>query len=249
MLHEIPDVAGPGETARTILVATPPGYAEEPDRRYPAIYLHDGQNLFDPDTAYAGHWDLLETLEEKGGKDPAILVGIPNLGTGRILEYAPFDDPVRGPGNGREYLRWLAGAVKPEIDRRFRTDPRAGATALAGSSMGGLISLYGQLAMPDVFGAAWVMSPALWYADGQVFRWIASRPVTSSGRIWLDVGLHEGEDTVFDTRRLRDLLLDRGWVMDRDFRYLEDPEGDHDEESWGRRVRENWADLPAIALP
>jgi predicted alpha/beta superfamily hydrolase len=246
MLHELPDIVGPGEATRTILVATPPGYDDDPVRRYPVVYLQDGQNLFDPATAYAGHWHLLETLQERGEDFPAILVGIPNLGTGRILEYAPFDDSVRGEGNGEEYVRWIVSTVKPLVDRTFRTRTDQGSTIIGGSSMGGLISLYGHLARPEVFGAAWVMSPALWYADGEIFRWIGSLPRHHSGTIWLDVGLNEGEDAVFDVRTLRDLLLDRGWVMGRDLRYMEDPEGDHNEESWATRTREHWLALPGI---
>ncbi|HRP07073.1 MAG TPA: hypothetical protein PLL69_01170 [Gemmatimonadales bacterium] len=86
------------------------------------------------------------------------------------------------------------------------------------------------------------MSPALWYADDAIFRWLRRQP-GPVGSIYLDVGLLEGDDTVFDVRRMRDLLLDRGWMIGTTLDYVEDPEGDHDEASWGLRVEERWDSL------
>lgn len=244
VLHVIPAVVGPGDASRDILVATPPGY-ETGSRHHPVAYLLDGQNLFDPATSYAGDWGLLETLEEKGGRSPMLLVGVPNLGAERLHEYSPFDDPVRGPGEGEAFLRWLVTTVKPLVDRRFRTRPARRHTAIGGSSMGGLFALYALLAGAATFGAAWAMSPALWYADGEIFRWLAHRP-GPVGRLYLDVGAREGDDELFDARRIHDLLLDRGWVQGSNFRYVEDPEGEHNEASWGRRVREEWRELTGM---
>jgi len=245
VLHTIPSVPGPGDAVRDLLIATPPGYQDDQDRRYPVIYLQDGQNLFDPDTSYAGHWGLLETLEEAGVEHPAIIVGIPNLGPDRLREYSPFDDAVRGIGEGVGYLKWIIEVVKPLVDSEFRTLPDREHTTIGGSSMGGLFSLYAIIAGAATFGSAWVMSPALWYADDAIFRWLRRQP-GPVGEIYLDVGLREGDDTVFDARRMRDLLLDRGWVIGTTLSYVEDPEGDHDEESWGRRVAALW---PKLVLP
>jgi predicted alpha/beta superfamily hydrolase len=247
VLHTIPSLIGPGDAVRDILVATPPGYDAQPGQRFPVVYLQDGQNLFDPDTSFAGDWSLLETLDACGVTRPAIIVGIPNLGPDRLREYSPFDDAVRGIGEGVGYLRWLVETVKPTIDVAFRTRPERAYTTVGGSSMGGLFALYAVLAGAATFGMAWVMSPALWYADGAIFRWLARQP-GPVGRIYLDVGLLEGEDTVFDARRMRDLLLDRGWTLGGSLRYVEDPDGDHDEASWGRRLRQSWPQLVA-AIP
>ncbi|MGD9524548.1 MAG: alpha/beta hydrolase [Gemmatimonadales bacterium] len=238
-LWELPEVAGPGDAVRDILVATPPGYATSPDRRYPVIYLQDGQNLFDPATSYAGHWGLLETLAARGAEEPVILVGIPNLGRGRLREYSPFDDAIRGPGAAVGYLRWLAQMVKPMVDGAFRTLPDRAHTGVGGSSMGGLFALYAVVGAAATFGAAWVMSPALWYADGAIVRWLRRQP-GPTGNIWLDIGLEEGDEALLDAREMRDLLVARGWNLGGQLRYLEDPDGDHDEASWGRRVREHW---------
>lgn len=244
-LWRLADVRGPGDATRDILVALPPGY-ETSGARYPAIYLQDGQNCFDPATSYAGHWRLLETLARHGARRPAILVAIPNLGVERLHEYSPFDDLIRGDGEGDAYLDFVAQTVKPLIDATFRTRFEREWNVIAGSSMGGLIALYGLVARAATFGAAWVMSPALWYADAAIFGWLAEQP-GPVGRIWLDVGLEEGDDEVHDVRRMRDLLLMRGWREHDTLRYVEDPEGDHDEASWGRRVASHWMELvPAV---
>lgn len=248
MLHTLPAVIGPDDAVRDILVATPPDYDTGSTRRYPVIYMQDGQNLFDPETSYAGDWSLLDTLEDLGTKHPAIIVGIPNLGHDRLKEYSPFDDAVRGIGEGVGYLRWLVDTVKPMIDTRFHTLPGRRHTVVGGSSMGGLFALYAVLAGAATFGSAWVMSPALWYADDAIFRWLRRQP-GPVGNIYLDVGLLEGADTVFDARRMRDLLLDRGWTLGGSLRYVEDPEGDHDEASWGRRIAAEWPRLVSGIRP
>lgn len=240
-LWQFADVKGPGTAVRDVLVALPPGYAEA-TQRYPVVYLQDGQNCFDPATSFAGHWGLLETLATHGGRRPAILVAIPNLGIERLQEYSPFDDIIRGPGEGAAYLNFLAHTVKPLVDASFRTKPGRESTAIAGSSMGGLIALYGVIAGAATFGVAWVLSPALWYADDAIVGWLAEQPAPV-GRIWLDAGELEGVDEIADVRRTRDLLVRRGWQLDDTLRYLEDPEGDHDEGSWARRVRAHWNTL------
>ncbi len=241
MLHTLPSVAGPGAAVRDILVATPPGY-EEGSVVHPVVYLQDGQNLFDEETSFAGSWSLLETLAEIEVPVQPILVGIPNLGPERLREYSPFDDVIRGDGEGVGYLRWLVEVVKPLIDREFRTRPEREHTAVGGSSMGGLFAMYALLGGAATFGSAWVMSPAFWYADGAIFRWLGRQPAPV-GRVYLDIGLLEEEEAVSDARRMRDLLIDRGWRLDSTLHYLEDPDGDHDEASWGRRLRDQWQRL------
>jgi predicted alpha/beta superfamily hydrolase len=241
VLHTIPSVVGPGDAVRDVLVATPPGY-ESGTRRHPVVYLQDGQNLFDEETSFAGSWSLLETLEEVDVSLPPIIVGIPNLGPERLREYSPFDDVIRGEGEGVGYLRWLTEVVKPTIDREFRTLPEREHTAVGGSSMGGLFAMYALLGGAATFGSAWVMSPAFWYADGAIFRWLARQPAPV-GRIYLDIGLKEDAEAVDDARRMRDLLVNRGWKPGSTLEYVEDPEGDHDEASWARRLRDEWRRL------
>ncbi|MES2125138.1 MAG: alpha/beta hydrolase-fold protein [Gemmatimonadota bacterium] len=240
-LWRFADVVGPGDAVRDVLVAVPPGY-ENGRGTYPVVYLQDGQNCFDPSTAYARHWRLLETLARYGSRHPVILVAIPNLGLGRLHEYSPFDDIIRGAGEGAAYIEYLANIVKPLVDVHFRTRTDRASTAIAGASMGGLIALYGVIAGAATFGVAWALSPALWYADSAIYDWLSAQPAPV-GRIWLDAGVLEGDDEIHDVRRMRDLLIARGWRMDDSLRYLEDPDGDHDEVSWGRRVEEHWTTL------
>lgn len=222
---------------RDILVALPPAYAGGASR-HPVIYLHDGQNLFDPTTSYAGDWDLVATLAGFAPPEAApILVGIPNMALRRRYEYSPFRDIIHGGGGGDRYLAFLVETVKPLVDASFRTRPGRAHTAIAGSSLGGLISLYGLYRYADVFAAAGVLSPALWFADGAILRFIASMAGLAVGRIHLDVGTEEGDEALLDVRALRDLLLAAGLREGEDLSYLEEAGADHDEVSWGRRFR------------
>ena len=128
--------------SRDILVYLPSSYAKT-ERRFPVLYMHDGQNLFDPNTSFAGEWGVdvaLARAPRKGRR--AIIVGIPNMGMERIREYSPFVDARSGGGLGDAYLDFLLGTVKPMIDERYRTQPEPRSTGIVGSSLGGLISAY-----------------------------------------------------------------------------------------------------------
>lgn len=222
---------------RDLIVALPPGYSET-GAAHPVIYIQDGQNLFDPTTSYAGDWRLVDALAESaGGGIAPILVGIPNMGRRRRYEYGPFRDIIHGGGGGDRYLAFVAETVKPLVDASFRTRPERTHTVIAGSSLGGVISLYGLYRYADVFGAAGVLSPALWFADGAILRFVEDLADLSVGRIHLDVGSEEGDDALLDARRLRELLIAAGHVEGRDLSYVEEEGGEHDEEAWGRRFR------------
>src|SRR5690606_34357272 len=150
---------------RDVFVYLPPSYATS-GRHYPVLYMQDGQNLFDDDLSFAGAWHVDETMEALAAEGiEAIVVGVSNIAEARLDEYSPFVDPRQGGGRGDEYLAFLTATLKPLIDAQFRTRREAEWTAIAGSSMGGLISLYALLHRPDVFGAAAAMSPSLWFAS------------------------------------------------------------------------------------
>jgi predicted alpha/beta superfamily hydrolase len=219
---------------RDLTVALPPSY-EQDERAYPVVYMQDGQNLFDPDTAFAGDWHLGPILEDlaRDGHE-AIVVGIPNTGKHRLYEYSPFVDRRHGGGGGDRYLAFLTGTVKPLVDRSFRTRPGPDDTVITGASMGGLISLYALYRHPEVFGAAGVMSPALWFADRAILRQLEDGGRVP-GRIHLDIGLEEPRGAVADTRTLRDILLRAGLRPGVELEYVEDERGTHAEEAWGRR--------------
>ena len=238
-LRVLPGVLSPQlRNYRDLVVALPPGYADSATP-HPVLYLQDGQNVFDPATSYAGDWNLIPALERAAPTGAApIVVGIPNMGRRRRYEYGPFRDIIHGGGGGDRYLAFVAETVKPLVDASFRTRPERSHTVIAGSSLGGLISLYGLFRYADVFGAAGVLSPALWFAGGAIFRFVEDQADLSVGRIYLDVGTGEGSETLRDVRRLRDLLLAAGRVPGRDFSYREEEGGEHDEVAWGRRFGE-----------
>lgn len=147
---------------RTIRVLLPRNYDRHLDRRFPVIYLQDGQNLFDAKTAAFQPWKLPGLMAKQPLYRQAILVGIDHGGIDRINEYAPYRRGHHG-GQGDAYLGFVAETLKPQIDQRYRTWPHREATAIAGSSMGGLIAFYAALRYPQVFGKVGVLSPSLWF--------------------------------------------------------------------------------------
>jgi predicted alpha/beta superfamily hydrolase len=235
---------------RRLFVHLPPSYAEGA-RRYPVLYMQDGQNLFDQSLSFAGEWQVDETmhlLSHEGFE--AIVVGIPNMGVRRLDEYSPFRDRrLRGGGRGDRYLAFLADTVKPLIDGEYRTLPGREYTGVIGSSMGGLISLYAILRRPDIFGFAGVMSPSLWFAQEAIFSFVQAAPF-QPGRIYLDIGTHEGVDprTLLRTphryvsryvgaaRRMGDLLASKGYTPGVALHYAEEEEAGHNEAAWARRL-------------
>src|SRR5262245_1633036 len=229
---------------RTIDVYLPSSYPS--GRRYPVVYMQDGQNLSDPATAFAGTWDLEGALERlaASGLD-AIVVGIHNMGDARLAEYSPFPDRRHSGGGADGYLAFLTATIKPRIDRLFRTRVDREETAILGSSMGGLVSLYAYFRCPAIFGRAGAMSPSIWFGQGAILDFIKEARTPPSGRIYLDVGMHEGAGTVRDARRLGRLLVQKRFTRDRRgrrgggrsrLRYVEDPRGRHTEGDWARRL-------------
>lgn len=234
-LEILPEVYSPQlDNRRDILVRLPGSY-QRGERAYPVLYMQDGQNLFDPATSYAGDWRLDKVLAIAARRGlEAIVVGIPNMGAERVAEYSPFKDPRQGGGAGDRYLDFLIETVKPAIDRRFRTNPGPAFTGIAGSSMGGLISLHGFFRSAGVFGFAGVLSPSLWFAGEAIFDFVQSAGHVP-GRLYLDIGALEGPEHVARARRMRDLLRAKGYRVGRDLKWLESRCGEHNEASWGRR--------------
>lgn len=238
---------------RDLVMYLPPGYDAPGNRqRYPVVYLQDGQNLFDPRTAFLGReWHLDETAEgliREGRIPPLILVGVYNGGDRRIDEYTPVPDPKEGGGHADAYGDFLMKEVKPWVDARFRTKADAGHTAIVGSSLGGLVSLYLSWKHPDVFGMAGALSPSLWWADRELTRAVRADHATHGPRrIWLDMGTAETTvdqdgngvpDTVDDVRDMRDALEEKGYREGDTLRYREVEGGTHDEASWAERADE-----------
>ena len=218
---------------RDIQVYLPPSYRTS-GRHYPVIYMHDGQNLFDARTSFAGEWGVDETMERLGPQGiEAIVVAIPNTGASRADEYSPFPQPRAGGGRGDQYLDFIVHTVKPTVDQRFRTRLERSQTGIMGSSLGGLISLYGFFTFQDVFGFAGAMSPALWFGRRAIFDTIAPRRWT--GRIYLDIGTAEGRALVRDVRLMGRMLRQRTDRPRLNLRVVEDRGARHHESAWAAR--------------
>ncbi len=234
---------------RDILVWLPPSYAGTPERRYPVLYMHDGQNLFDETTSFAGEWGVDETMQRLARQGhEAIVVGIPNMGLRRLDEYSPFRDARLGGGEGSRYVNFIADTLKPLVDARFRTLPGHDDTGIMGSSMGGLISLYAFFYRPRIFGFAGVMSPSVWFAEESLLDYVDDADY-KPGRIYLDAGTREFAgmrvDRLFHTgsrryygrvRRLKRILVRKGYRPVHQLLHVEEKEARHEEAAWARRL-------------
>jgi len=212
-----------------VLVYLPPSYAGG-DRRYPVIYMQDGQNLFDNQTAFANQdWHVDETMERLGGDGyEAIIVGIYHGGESRLVEYNPF--PGRWGAKGEDYVAFVCEQLKPFIDSQFRTRPEHNATGILGSSMGALISLYAFFRRPDIFGLCGAMSPSLFVAHGGINQYVRQQPY-NHGKIYIDNGTREPS-----ARQMYEILRDKGYMVRTDLKYVAEHGGQHTESSWARRL-------------
>ncbi len=192
---------------RTLRVCLPASYGRDPQRRYPVIYMHDGQNLFDAATSYAGEWGVDETMEQLARDTgfEALVVGIDNGGEKRNTEMAPYDHPRLGVAEGREYLAFIVHTVKPFIDAGWRTQPGRDHTALIGSSLGGLISHAAMLWHGTVFSRYGIFSPSYWAAP-QLFDETAQTRLPAGTRVHLFAGGQEGPAVVEPVQRMRGVL-------------------------------------------
>jgi predicted alpha/beta superfamily hydrolase len=233
---------------RDVLVYLPPSYGRTA-RRYPVLYMHDGQNLFDRATSFGDEWEVDQTLESAADEGlEAIVVGLPNIGPERLNEYSPWTDRRhKQGGKGNQYVDWIIQTVKPLIDRDFRTRTDREGTGIAGSSMGGLISLYAFFKHPEVFGFTGVMSPALWFAGASIYPFVRERPF-SPGRIYLDVGTSEGSEELHDVRRMKEILTQKGYKTGHDLMFIVEMGGAHNERAWARRLRRELHFLLGVPL-
>ena len=230
-----------------MIVWLPPNYATDGDARYPVLYLHDGQNCFDATTAFAGvEWRADETADAliRAGKiRPMIMVGIANAGeaTGSMnIRRRGTRGGMRG-GDGERYAQFLITELKPFIDRTYRTEPDRENTAVAGSSLGGLISLYVGMKHGDVFGEVGVISPSLFWDNRSLLKEIQADPSKiKDERVWIDMGTDEGDgndpaENVANARDLAGALKGSGMAEGKDYQFLEVADGKHNEAAWGAR--------------
>ncbi len=212
-----------------------PGDYENSNERYPVIYMHDGQNLFDELNAFGTEWGIDETLDAEQGK--VIIIGIDNGAEHRMTEYMFHDHPDHGAGEGASYLKDLAEILKPYVDSKLRTKPEKEFTCIAGSSMGGLISFYAGLYLPHVFFSIGVFSPALWIDAPAIFREaqeiLSRRPGLAGNGVpqcwYFYAGALESETMLSEVAAMVKIIRD---CPHTDVTYQLDAAGVHDESVW-----------------
>lgn len=219
---------------RRIWLYLPPDYTTATAKRYPVIYMHDGQNLFDNLTAFAGEWQIDETLSQlhAQGNHGAIVVGINNGGSQRINEYSPWVNAQYGGGQGDEYVDFIVQTLKPWIDARYRTDSTRLGTAIGGSSMGGLISQYAAMQYQHVFSKAAVFSPSLWFSPS-VYTQISQIGKQHPMRFYVLAGALESSNMVAQATQLQTDLLAAGFSSS-EVQLVIKADGQHSEWFWRR---------------
>ncbi len=230
-------------TPRDIFLYLPEAYWREPERSFPVLVLHDGQNLFDGDLSYVrdSTWRAGSTADEEiasGRVEPVILVGVANTGASRMAEYTPTPDPRLGGGRGSFYARMLTDELLPMLRDEYRVLPGPENTGIAGSSLGGLISLAIGLRSPEIFGRVGVLSPSIWWDNRSILRDVRALKGRLPLRIWLDMGMAEGLRHVRDADLLAQLLEGKGWQQGRDLVYRKYAGAFHNEAAWADRFGE-----------
>jgi len=225
---------------RDLIVYLPPGYEEQSGRHFPVLYLHDGQNLFDGTTSFIPgmDWHVGPTADHaihSGQVAPLIIVGMYNT-KARIREYTPTQVPKLGGGRADRYAKFLLEEVKPFVDQEYRTLSGPAHTGIGGSSLGGLVSLYLGLKHSRIFGRIAALSPSVWWNQRVMHKFAAAAPVEPRPRIWLDIGTREGPRILDDVENFRDVLLEKGWVLERDLHYERVEGAEHNEAAWAARV-------------
>lgn len=231
---------------RDIDIYLPPSYFNS-NKKYPVLYMHDGNNLFHPEIAFAGvPWHVNKTVDKlinTGLIEEIIVVGIHNT-IDRNAEYTWTQNIYRNGftegGNGSKYARFIVDELKPFIDHHYKTLPDSKNTAVAGSSLGGLISFYMGLYYPHIFSNIGVISPSLWWGHGRAIYDV--KTISQNLKIWLDMGTKEsgrinGHDVnIALAQHFKYELQKNGYYEGYNLAYLEDRGGKHNEKSWGQRL-------------
>ncbi len=237
----------PLQQNRRIWVLLPPSYFLSEKKKYPVLYLHDGQNLFLEETSFSGEWgvdEVLNNLYTQHLIPEIIVVGIDNGGVNRFNEYSPWinnsEEFTRGKGQGgkgAQYVQSILENIIPWVEANHRVDHTHFPRCIGGSSMGGLISLYAQLSNPAVFPCSLIISPAFWFAFEQLKEFTSQRvpQITAPLKIYMDVGTNEAPyQTAYleYAQKISQLLSGPTFTH----QLLIDPQGIHQESAWRRRL-------------
>lgn len=220
---------------RKVSILLPFDYDKNAQKRYPVLYLHDAQNLFNPHSPY-GNWEIdhkLAVLAEKGMGD-IIVVAVDHGETDRVNEFLPVKHDKLGASEGRKYVKFIAETLKKHVDEHYRTLPSRSHTGMGGSSMGGLITAYGGLMFPKVFGKLMIFSPSLWVTRNLSFDTIPFiQPVFT--KIYIYAGGKEGSNMIPNVKNFKENIKNRGLdSSDLHFKLSVDLDGIHSESRWGQ---------------
>lgn len=191
------------KASKKIWLYLPKNYTTS-NKKYPVIYMHDGQNLFDAKTSYVGEWNVDETLDSLNAQ--VIVVGIEHGGEKRMEELSAYKNEKYGGGNTDNYLDFIVNTLKPHIDKNYRTKVNANNTCLFGSSLGGLVSFYGALKYPEVFGKIGCFSPAFWFNRNEMFTLMENTNEFKT-KVYFLCGDNEGDDDM-----VKDMNTVESWV-------------------------------------
>ncbi|BAC15333.1 hypothetical conserved protein [Oceanobacillus iheyensis HTE831] len=229
------------ETERRVWIYLPRSYHES-DRKYPVLYMHDGQNVFNQATSWGTQWGVDETLEQMTLDEPAletIVVAIDHGGDQRNNEYNFTINPEYGfCGKGEAYAAFLSETLKPYIDQHYRTLSAPEHTMIGGSSFGAYISLYTALRYPDQFNRVSGFSFVMWQDSGAIIRLIEQSEISPTMRIYLSIGEQETDNPDFNriacehVTLARQKLISAGGEESR-IRFDVIPDGTHHESTWG----------------
>lgn len=240
---------------RRIWVYVPPDY-QTTTKKYPVLYMHDGQNLFDATTSFSGEWEVDESLNElhSEGDYGCIVVGIDNGGASRLDEYSPWlNTQYNEGGEGALYVEFIVNTLKPHIDSLYRTLPGRLTTGIMGSSMGGLISMYALSERQDVFSKAGIFSPAFWFAGDEPANHVAAHPKQGDARVYFLAGGDEPDYVETDMQEVADAMTTAGFSASEKYFYVP-TDGAHNEAFWRREFPDAYEWLfqnavTSVALP
>jgi predicted alpha/beta superfamily hydrolase len=192
------------KTTKKIWIYLPKGYSTS-TKKYPVIYMHDAQNLFDAKTSFVGEWNIDEKLDSLNAR--VIIVGIEHGGDKRVEELTPYKNEKYGGGNADNYLEFIVKTLKPQIDKTYRTKPNTNNTMIMGSSLGGLVSYYAIIKYPTVFGKAGIFSPSFWF-NKDIYD-LTEKTKKMKTKIYFLCGDKESDDMVSDLNKMDDLISDK----------------------------------------
>ena len=216
------------DTVKQIWVYLPKDY-QDSKNKYPVIYMHDAQNLFDDSTAYAGEWKVDEYLDSISNST-SIIVGIEHGNEKRVNELTPYKHNEYGGGQGESYITFIKNTLKPYIDNRYRTKSNPANTTIFGSSLGGLISFYAVIRYPETFGKAGVFSPSFWFSE-KIYELVKTTEIAESLKFYFLAGTNESDTMLPNLERMVQLLISKGVPSNQIEHHIIEG-GQHNEQLW-----------------